>query len=226
MESFMQFITSLFGGSGNTVLTAAFALGAVIVAILLVLWLLKLVFRASGNAVRGRNRRLAVVDSLALDPKRQLLIIRRDNVEHLILVGGPQDMVVEAGITVEEATAAQPARRPVPMVATRKPAPAKASAAAPAAAVAAQPASEPTPAAPATSIERLRDLGLPTNKRAHLSLRHTGLLRPVSEMEMPLSPENSSAPVVAATDSAKEETARRDVEGTDLVEESNEANRN
>jgi hypothetical protein len=112
------------------------------------------------------------------------------------------------------------------MVATRKPAPAKASAAAPAAAVAAQPASEPTPAAPATAIERLRDLGLPTNKRAHLSLRHTGLLRPVSEMEMPLSPENSSAPVVAATDSAKEETARRDVEGTDLVEESNEANRN
>jgi flagellar protein FliO/FliZ len=226
MESFMQFITSLFGGSGNTVLTAAFALGAVIVAILLVLWLLKLVFRASGNAVRGRNRRLAVVDSLALDPKRQLLIIRRDNVEHLILVGGPQDMVVEAGITVEEAATAQPARRPVPMVATRKPAPAKASAAAPAAAVAAQPASEPTPAAPATAIERLRDLGLPTNKRAHLSLRHTGLLRPVSEMEMPLSPENSSAPVVGATDSAKEETARRDVEGTDLVEESNEANRN
>lgn len=223
----MQFITSLFGGSGNTFLTAAFALGAVIVAILLVLWLLKLVFRASGNVARGRNRRLAVVDSLALDPKRQLLIVRRDNVEHLILVGGPQDMVVETGIAVEEAPSAQPARRPIPMVASRKPMPAKA----PPVAVT-PPAAAPTPTpqaaepAPATAIERLRDLGLPTNKRAHLSLRHTGLLRPVSEMEMPLSPENSSARVVAAADSVKEETARKDVEGTDLVEDDSEANRN
>jgi flagellar protein FliO/FliZ len=223
----MQFITSLFGGSGNTFLTAAFALGAVIVAILLVLWLLKLVFRASGNAVRGRNRRLAVVDSLALDPKRQLLIIRRDNVEHLILVGGPQDMVVETGIAVEDAAAAaQPTRRPVPMAAARKPAPAKATPAVAAPVVVTPPPAEPAATAPATAIERLRDLGLPTNKRAHLSLRHTGLLRPVSEMEMPVSPENSPASVAAASDSAKEETARRDVEGTDLVEDTNEANRN
>ncbi len=228
----MQFITSLFGGSGNTLLTALFALGAVIVAILLVLWLLKLVFSASGNAVRGRNRRLAVVDSLALDPKRQLLIIRRDDVEHLILVGGTQDIVVEAGIAIEEAAAAQPQRRPIPMVAGRKPAPAKAqpsavvtpAPAAPAAATTA-PRAAANPA-PTTAIEQLRELGLPTNKRAHLSLRHTGLLRPVSETEMPVSPENSPAPVVAGSDSAKEETARRDVEGTDLVEDTNEANRN
>lgn len=218
----MQFITSLFGGSGNTLLTAAFALGAVIVAILLVLWLLKLVFRASGSVGRGRNRRLAVVDSLALDPKRQLLIVRRDNVEHLILVGGPQDMVVETGIAVEEAPAAQPARRPIPMVATRKPA--KASPVT-AAATPIHPV-EPAPAAPTTAIEQLRDMGLPTNKRAHLSLRHTGLLRPVSDTEMPLSPENSRASVVPTSDSAKEETARHDVEGTDFVEDNSEANRN
>ena len=222
----MQFITSLFGGSGNTILTTVFALGAVIVAILLVLWLLKVLSRATGNVTRGRNRRLAVVDSLALDPKRQLLIVRRDNVEHLIMVGGPQDMVVETGIAVEEVPAAQPTRRPIPMVAARKPAPVKAPAPAPAAA---QPA-EPAPAVPPTAIERLRELGLPTNKRAHLSLRHTGLLRPVSEMEMPLSPalspENSSAPVVPAPDSAKEDKARHDVEGTDLVEDNSEATRN
>ena len=117
------------------------------------------------------------------------------------------------------------------MAAIRKPAPAKAAPAAAAPAVAAAPVAvspqaEPAPATPATAIERLRDLGLPTNKRAHLSLRHTGLLRPVSEMEMPVSPENSPAPVVVASDSAKEETARRDVEGTDLVEDTSEANRN
>jgi len=215
----MSFITSLFGGSGNTFLTAIFALGVVIVAILLVLWLLKLLFKASGNVARGRNRRLAVVDSLALDPKRQLLIVRRDNVEHLILTGGPHDVVVETGIAVEEAPAAQPTRRPIPMVAARKPAPGKARPA---------PAQEASPAAApdATAVERLRELGQPTNRRAHLSLRHTGLLRPVTEMEMPVSPENSPSPPLPATDSAKEDTARHDVEGTDLVEDSSEANRN
>lgn len=220
----MSFITSLFGGSGNTFLTAIFALGVVIVAILLVLWLLKLLFKASGNVARGRNRRLAVVDSLALDPKRQLLIVRRDNVEHLILTGGPQDVVVETGIAVEEPPAAQPARRPIPMVAARKPVPAR-PAAVKTAPVVPMPAAPPA-AAPATAIERLRELGQPTDKRAHLSLRHTGLLRPVSEMEMAVSPENTPAPVAPTPDSVKEETARRDVEGTDLVEDSNEANRN
>jgi hypothetical protein len=223
----MSFITSLFGGEGNSFLTAIFALGVVIVAILLVLWLLKLVFNASSNVARGRNRRLAVVDSLALDPKRQLLIIRRDNVEHLILTGGPQDVVVETGIAVEEAAVTQPTRRPIPMVATRKPAPAKAGPVVTPAPATPAPAVEPAPAAaPATAIERLRELGQPTNKRAHLSLRHTGLLRPVSEMEMPVSPENSPAPVLPDADSAKEDTARRDVEGTDLVEDNSEANRN
>jgi flagellar biogenesis protein FliO len=115
----MQFITSLFGD--NSILTTIFALAAVVVAIVLVLWLLKLLARASGNVGRGRNRRLAVVDSLALDPKRQLLIVRRDNVEHLILTGGAHDLVIEAGIAVDETPAAQPSRRPIPMVAARKP---------------------------------------------------------------------------------------------------------
>jgi len=221
----MDIITTPFGGFVN----AAFALGAVIVGIILVLWLLKFLSNATGKATRGRNRRLAVIDSLALDPKRQLLIIRRDNVEHLILTGGAQDVVVETGIVVDEAPAAQPSRRPIPMVAARKPAPAKAAAAAPLSTPGPVAAPEPTVAAstaPATAIERLRELGQPTDKRAHLSLRHTGLLRPVSEMELPVSPENSPAPVVPAPDSAKEDTARRDVEGSDLVEDNSEANRN
>lgn len=219
----MDIITAPFGGILNTL----FALGAVIVGIVLLLWLLKLLTGATSSVARGRNRRLAVVDSLALDPKRQLLIIRRDNVEHLILTGGPHDVVVETGIAVDEAPAAQPARRPIPMVAARKPAqPPKAAAPQAAPAAAPAPAVEPEPAAPATAIERLRELGQPTNKRAHLSLRHTGLLRPVSEMEMPVSPENSPAPVVPPSDSAKEDSARRDVEGDDLVEDNSEANRN
>ena len=216
----MQFITSLFGGSGNSILTAIFALVAVIAAILLVLWLLKLLFNASSNVGRGRNRRLSVVDSLALDPKRQLLIIRRDNVEHLILTGGNQDVVIETGIEIEEAPA-QPTRRPIPMVAARKPAPPAKAAPAPVAPVA--PAEPKAP--PATAMEQLRELGQNPGKKQHLSLRHTGLLRPVNETEMPVSPENSAGAVLQSLDSAKEDKARRDVEGSDLVDSDNEATR-
>jgi len=38
--------------------------------------------------VRGRNRRFSVVDTLALDQKRQLLIVRRDDAEHLLISYG------------------------------------------------------------------------------------------------------------------------------------------
>lgn len=221
----MQFITSLIGGSGNSWLTALFALGIVIVLVVLAVWLLKLVFNASSNITRGRNKRLAVVDSLALDPKRHLLIIRRDDVEHLILTGGPQDVVIETGIVVAEEAAAQPTRRPIPMVAARKAAPpTKTVAPAPVVAPAAPPVAINEPTAANTAIERLRELGQPTDKRAHLSLRHTGLLRPVSDGEITVSPENSVNPAARAPDSAKEELAQRQVEGTQL--EGSEANRN
>ncbi len=48
----------------------------------------------------GRNRRtrLAVMDAAAVDDKRRLVLVRRDDVEHLILIGGPTDVVVEQDI--------------------------------------------------------------------------------------------------------------------------------
>nr|HPG89527.1 hypothetical protein [Hyphomicrobium sp.] len=51
--------------------------------------------------------RLGVVEFTNVDGKRKLVLIRRDDVEHLIMIGGPVDMVVETGIAVE------PARRNV-----------------------------------------------------------------------------------------------------------------
>ena len=67
MESGMQFMTSLFGGTENTFLNAAFALGIVLVLIVLGLWGLKLLTRAGANVGRGRKRRLTVVDSAMVD---------------------------------------------------------------------------------------------------------------------------------------------------------------
>lgn len=46
----------------------------------------------------GRTRRLSVSESLPLDASRRLLLIRRDDTEHLILVGQDRAMVVETGI--------------------------------------------------------------------------------------------------------------------------------
>ena len=57
---------------------------------------------SSGNAGAGANRsrmpRLAVIDAAAVDNRRKLVIVRRDNVEHLIMIGGPTDVVVEPNI--------------------------------------------------------------------------------------------------------------------------------
>jgi hypothetical protein len=50
------------------------------------------------SANRGRMPRLAVIDAAAVDGRRRLVLVRRDNVEHLLMIGGPADLVVEPNI--------------------------------------------------------------------------------------------------------------------------------
>jgi flagellar protein FliO/FliZ len=64
-----------------------------------------------GIAKAGALRRLSVVESLMLSPRERLLIIRRDNVEHLISLGPDGARVIETGIT-------PPAPPPMPTPAT------------------------------------------------------------------------------------------------------------
>lgn len=192
----MQFMSALFGGTDNTLLNSAFALGIVLVMIVLGVWVLKLFTRAGGNMARGRNRRLTVVDSAMVDGKRQVIIIRRDNVEHLIMTGGPQDLVIESGIAAPEPP--QPRRAaPRPQPAPHRPVHTTDIAA---------------PILPAThvpreAIDRLRDLARPAPLKPQASLRHTSLLRPVPRPDsgvIPMGPElrvdNSAG---APSDSAK-----------------------
>src|SRR5262245_50790171 len=42
--------------------------------------------------------RLGVMETASVDRSRKLVLIRRDDVEHLIMIGGPIDMVIETGI--------------------------------------------------------------------------------------------------------------------------------
>lgn len=66
----------------------------------LLIWAFRAFFGDSRVAPkrRGRTRRLGVVETAAVDAKRKLYLIRRDDVEHLVIIGGPVDVVVETGI--------------------------------------------------------------------------------------------------------------------------------
>lgn len=57
---------------------------------------------------RGRVPRLAILDVMPVDRRRRLVLVRRDNVEHLLLIGGPSDVVVEGAIQRVRQRAPQP----------------------------------------------------------------------------------------------------------------------
>lgn len=72
-------------------------LGLILGVILLGGWLLRRYGPAGLSRLTGRGGqpRLSISTVIALDPKRRLVIIRRDDVEHLLLVGGAQDLHLE-----------------------------------------------------------------------------------------------------------------------------------
>jgi hypothetical protein len=68
--------------------------------------------RLGANTNRGRMPRLAVIDAAAVDGRRRLVLVRRDNVEHLLMIGGPTDIVVEPNILRAMPARDQMAQRP------------------------------------------------------------------------------------------------------------------
>lgn len=44
------------------------------------------------------EKRIDIVDQFNVDGRRRLVLIRRDDVEHLVMTGGPVDIVIETGI--------------------------------------------------------------------------------------------------------------------------------
>ncbi len=84
----------------QTPLTFFFAFVVVLALIGLATWLVRRFAgnRLGANANRGRMPRLAVIDAAAVDGRRRLVLVRRDNVEHLLMIGGPSDIVVEQNI--------------------------------------------------------------------------------------------------------------------------------
>jgi hypothetical protein len=103
-------MNSLFGVELPTPVNFVIAFVVVLVLIGAATWLVRR-FGATrlDAAARGRQPRLAVIDSAAVDGRRKLVIIRRDNVEHLLMIGGPSDVVVETNIVRAAALATRDA---------------------------------------------------------------------------------------------------------------------
>jgi flagellar protein FliO/FliZ len=94
-------------------LTFFFAFVAVLALIGLAAWLVRrfATNRLGANPNRSRMPRLAVIDAAAVDGRRRLVLVRRDNIEHLLMIGGPTDIVVEPHIVRATAARDQMAQR-------------------------------------------------------------------------------------------------------------------
>ncbi|MDP9591181.1 UNVERIFIED_ORG: hypothetical protein J2W19_003757 [Shinella zoogloeoides] len=121
----------------------------------LVLWIIR--GRPSSPFIRGgRNRkpRLAVLDAAAIDTRRRLVLVRRDDVEHLVMIGGPTDIVIESRIVPTASESAPPAEKPVETVERAEPARREPAVAAVETPVVTRPAASVMAATPTTTTER------------------------------------------------------------------------
>ncbi len=95
------------------ILAWSLAAVAFLVAFLLILKIVEIAADLRRRLPRGsksRQLRLGFVESYDLDGERQLMLVRRDNVEHLLMIGGPNDVLVESGILRVEPREARPPR--------------------------------------------------------------------------------------------------------------------
>ncbi|MBL8570063.1 MAG: flagellar biosynthetic protein FliO [Phreatobacter sp.] len=117
----MNYLTNLLGPNAPLAATFIVAFAVVLVLIGLTAWIFRLIRGRGlgiGSGGRGRQPRLAVLDYADVDQRRKLVLIRRDNVEHLLLLGGPTDVVVETaivrGVPVQASVLREAAQAPEP----------------------------------------------------------------------------------------------------------------
>ncbi|MCB1503287.1 MAG: flagellar biosynthetic protein FliO [Bauldia sp.] len=93
--SLLQSIT----GIESTGVTLTLIVIGLAVALVLLFWIFRKI--AGDRDVKhrqGHRPRLSVTDAAIIDEKRRLVLVRRDNVEHLVMIGGPTDIVIEQHI--------------------------------------------------------------------------------------------------------------------------------
>ena len=94
-----EVLEPMFGEWGAQILQFLITAAIVIALLALAYWLVRRYsLGGTGRHNRSKVPRLTIVDAMPVDGRRRLLLVRRDNVEHLILIGGPSDVVVEQSI--------------------------------------------------------------------------------------------------------------------------------
>lgn len=96
MNAFREWLNTLFGSDGGRAVQMILALIVVVLLLLAVAWLFRRLFSGSFHGAKGG--RLSVVDATSIDHHRRLVLLRRDDVEHLVMIGGPNDVLVESRI--------------------------------------------------------------------------------------------------------------------------------
>ncbi|MGR8924302.1 flagellar biosynthetic protein FliO [Rhizobium leguminosarum] len=157
----MTMLDDVVGAYGSRFLLAAGGVGLALLLLIIVLWVIR--SRAPSPFVRGgRNRqpRLQVLDAAAVDARRRLVLVRRDDVEHLIMIGGPSDIVIESRILPAAAEQPDSASRPQPVeqrpISVARPETPPVSPPRPPVAARVEPAAEPTFSAPVSPEPRPR----------------------------------------------------------------------
>jgi hypothetical protein len=105
-------MTDWFEGLGGpefaTAVLWTFAALILLVIVLVIIRLIRsLTFGTFVAGGRNRKTRLAVMDATAVDSHRRLVLVRRDDIEHLLLIGGPTDVVVEREIRLGQTRRSQ-----------------------------------------------------------------------------------------------------------------------
>ena len=96
-------IEEFMGAYGGRLVVAIVGVAIGLACLAGVLWLVRGRTGPAPFVRGGKNRqpRLQVLDAAAVDTRRRLVLVRRDDTEHLIMIGGPTDIVIESGISAE-----------------------------------------------------------------------------------------------------------------------------
>ncbi len=105
----MEWFNNLISGENGSAINLVLITLAIAFLLIVIVWVFrKITGTAARRAMRSRVPRLSITDSTTVDDKRYLVMVRRDNVEHLLLIGGANDLVVEKNI-VRAQTSQKPA---------------------------------------------------------------------------------------------------------------------
>jgi|GEM_PF-3023662 len=95
----MDFVTGTFIDSFPVSVKLIIAALIVIALLALVIWMMRWLFNKLGKSDHpAPPSRLAVVEAANIDGHRRMVLVRRDNVEHLVMIGGSSDVLIEANI--------------------------------------------------------------------------------------------------------------------------------